>query len=211
MAVQAGAARQALGFVEEKLRRVFNLAGPIDAGLDPIVKPVIIVDDLRSPGHAFFQGRSWVYTRDFEGTAVGNWVCTLKFANDCILEGFSLYGPNVPAGDRFRLYYLTPDRQTANPASGVQVTTPLAVWRDRKEKQLDQPPILGNTIVDNLVGDLPTDDNTWLRIPASSPLPGFVPMPAFCPTGSSLNLNFALTTAALVSLSFNVYGRIWPQ
>ena len=118
-------AKQALGFVEEKLRRVFRLAGPIGVDLDPIVKPVIVVDDLRDPGHAFYQGRSWVSL--FNGNSgVGTNFLSVQFNDDVLIEAFFVVG-ELAASTIVQVYHTTPLQQAATPPTIV--TAAFSAWR----------------------------------------------------------------------------------
>lgn len=215
MAVVSGAAKQALGFVEEKLRRVFRLAGPIDASLDPALKPVIIVDDLRGPGHAFYQGRSWAISCAVTGPiAAGVKAAGFIFLDDCLVEGFDIRAATGAAAGRLDVFVVTPTEQTATPPLGAgTVNSRTATWRDNKTvgtllaANYDQPPILGIQNFVALVGTSAGNGNTIWGQAGAAPAPGFVPMQLFMPAGSGIYLQ----ENAYTDLAFGVWGRVFPQ
>lgn len=213
MAVKVGAARQALGFVEEKLRRVFNLAGPIDADLDAVVKPVIIVDDLRGPGHAFYQGRSWSCIIQSLGLAAGSKVGGFVFSDDVLVEGFDLRHAQLAAGKNITISLTTPAEQTTN-GFGVAATTRNATWRDNKTvgsilvPNYDQPPIASTGGWAAPVGGVfAGNGNIVWATSGGAPCTGPVPLQLFMPRGSGL----FCTELDQVDLSLTIYGRIFPQ
>lgn len=213
MAVKTGVAIQALGFVEEKLRRVFKLAGPINASLDPEVKPVIIVDDLRGPGHAFYQGRSWSCCIQSLTLAAGSKNAGFLFLDDCIIEGFDLRHATLAATKNILVYVLTPKEQ-ATTGGGVAVATRNATWRDNKTlgtllaADYDQPPLTssggwaatgGGTAAGN--------GNVVWGTGGGAPSTGYVPLPMFMPAGSALYVQ----ELDQVDLTFTLFGRVFPQ
>lgn len=221
------AAKQALGWVEEKLRRVFNLAGPIGVDLDPIVKPVVIVDDLRSPGHAFYQGRGWAVTQleDTPGRALGYYSSYTKFLDDVLIQGFWIAGQVTCY---LQIFYITPEEMTLSPPGGVVSTFLKGAWRDRKTggtttpfpSHEDQPPVVGPiTFTGPAAGGFsPTPGNTLFSIGNTQGV-GFVPVPAHIPMeifvgrgggiGYGANTYGAATT--LGTFNFGLYGRVFPQ
>lgn len=214
MAVKTGVARQALGFVEEKLRRVFKLAGPIDASLDPEVKPVIIVDDLRGPGHAFYQGRSWSVVLQSLTLAAGTKVAGIVFQDDCVIEGFDLRHGTIAATKNILVFVLTPAEQAlgGGTGGGVAVTTRNATWRDNKTvgalASYDSPPILSSGGWAATAGGTPAaNGNIVWGTGGGAASTGFVPLPLFMPAGSSLNCQ----EVDQVDLTWSVFGRIFPQ
>lgn len=217
MAVKSGVAKQALGFVEEKLRRVFKIAGPIDASLDPELKPVIIVDDLRGPGHAFYQGRSWSIVCAVLGPiAAGTKGAGIKFLDDCIVEGIDIRGPNAGANGSLFVFLTTPDEETTTPPMGASPSARTATWRDNKTvgsllaANYDQPPVLGSAGFVALPGTSAGNGNiVWgnLQQGAGLPTPGILAFQLFMPKGSGLYVQ----EAAFTDLSFTVWGRVFPQ
>lgn len=208
MAVKTGVAKQALGFVEEKLRRVFNLAGPIDASLNPEVSPVIIVDDLRAPGHAFLQGRSWAWQVSSVGIVAGLKGADLRFLSDCLVEGFWIYHPPLAAATSdVMVYIVTPDQFSASPPIGGGLAN-FGAWRDRKLTATDVPPVGGNGSFVAITGTGPTGNNIVFHYDGiGTPQPGFVPMQLFMPAGSCMV--FVETDQPIFSVG--AMGRVWPQ
>jgi hypothetical protein len=209
MAVKAGVAKQALGFVEEKLRRVFNLAGPIDADLDSIVKPVIIVDDLRDPGHAFFQGRSYAYsTAEQPAGVAGTWfVKVIQFRSDVTVETVYHFGV-IPANASYAIQVGGADE--ALPIGGV--TFQCGSWRDRKAGTTDFPPIVQNsgltagTVALNSTIFVAGAGGTALTMSQVLPLKVMIPANGW--------LMFAFQTwgvAVSTAFNFGFYARVWPQ
>jgi hypothetical protein len=201
-------AKQALGFVEEKLRRVFNLAGPIGLTLNPDVTPVIMVDDLRDPGHAFYQGRSFAVTHS-DVPAAGTRAAVTQFNADCVIEGFWAFGTIAAAGN-LDLWTVTPAEMVTTPPTGA-VTTLSGSWRDRKMVTLDQPPI-ANSPWAVITGTARTTNNgVWSigAVGAAMTLPGYVPIRMFVPAGGALA--WTATNTGAQALSLGCIGRVWPQ
>lgn len=217
MAVKTGVAKQALGFVEEKLRRVFKLAGPIDASLDPEVKPVIIVDDLRGPGHAFYQGRSWSICCSVLGPiAAGVKLAGVTFLDDCIVEAIDLRGPAAGANGLLFVFLTTPVEEATTPPMGASPSARTATWRDNKTvgtlvgANYDQPPILGSLGFVAVVGTSAGNGNIiWGNQAQAAGLtpPGVLPIQLFMPRGSGLYVQ----ESAFNDLSFTLWGRVFPQ
>jgi hypothetical protein len=207
MAVNTGVAKQALGFVEEKLRRVFNLAGPIDASLDPQVKPVIIVDDLRAPGHAFFAGRSWVWNHSESGILAGVKATFVKCLNDVMIEGWWAHFPAMTAGTQnFGLYLLTPDQMTASPPFAAALN--VGAWRDRRMTDTDQPPFAGSTAFGGITGSGSTGrSEVYSSRFTGTPAPGYMPVQMFVPAGGGI----AFFETDMTCINCGVHGRVWPQ
>ena len=211
MPVKSGVAKQALGFVEEKLRRVFRLAGPIDASLDPECKPVIIVDDLRGPGHAFYQGRSWCCFAQSLTLAAGSKVCGWLFLDDCLVEGFDLRHATLAATTNILVHILTPAEQ-ASTGGGVAVNSRVATWRDNKTvgalATYDQPPVTSTGGWAVAGGGTPAaNGNIVWGTGGGAPNTGYVPLSLFMPAGSALYC----TELNMVDITMTVFGRIWPQ
>lgn len=214
MAVKSGVASQALGFVEEKLRRVFNLAGPIDASLDATVKPVIIVDDLRDPGHAFYQGRSWAATILHITIAAGTKLGGFFFSDNVVIEGFDIRHATTPASPAsLQLFIVTPTEQAATPPTGGTPATRTGVWRDNftvgtlLAANYDQPPVASSGSFVPVVGTSAGNGNTVWSSPPVAPQAGYVPMKLFMPRGSAIYLQ----EVNFVDLSFTLFGRVFPQ
>lgn len=214
MAVKTGAAKQALGFVEEKLRRVFNLAGPIDADLDATVKPVIIVDDLRDPGHAFYQGRSWAATILHITIAAGTKLGGFFFSDNVVIEGFDIRHATTPASPAsLQLFIVTPTEQAATPPTGGTPATRTGVWRDNftvgtlLAANYDQPPVASSGSFVPVVGTSAGNGNTIWSSPPVAAQAGYVPMKLFMPRGSAIYLQ----EVNFVDLSFTLFGRVFPQ
>ena len=200
--VRTGVATQALGFIEEKLRRVFRIAGPIGCDLDPVVKPVIIADDLRDPGHAFFQGRSFAWSLNQTGVAAGVKAVQLHALNDVILEGFWFTGPVLPATAFVTVYVGSPLEAVPNNAEFL-----VGAWRDNRVAVNDQPPMQAPVALAALTGTGPTTGNAvWVQGPGSLP-PGFVPMKIYLPSGGWLGFQ----TQDVVTIGIGTFGRIFPQ
>jgi hypothetical protein len=214
MAVKSGAAKQALGFVEEKLRRVFNLAGPIDADLDAVVKPVVIVDDLRGPGHAFYQGRSWAATILHLTIAAGTKVGGFFFNDNVLIEGFDIRHATTPASPAsLQLFIVTPTEQAATAPTGSTPSTRAGVWRDDFKvgsllsANYDQPPVTTTGSFVANVGTGAGNGNTVWSSPPVAPQAGYVPMQLYMPKGSAIYLS----EVNFVDLAFTIFGRVFPQ
>lgn len=130
---------QSLSFIEEKLRRAFNLAGPIGAALKPgECIPVIIAHDLREPGHSSSLGRCWAWVHDQAGTPAGVNVVSMLFGSDTLVEALYVTGI-VAAGVTIEAYVTSPTETIP-----VAVTANTGAWRDRRLITADVPPISTN-------------------------------------------------------------------
>jgi hypothetical protein len=211
MAVKTGVASQALGYVEEKLRRVFNIAGPIDASLDATMRPVIIVDDLRDPGHAFYQGRSWVHCYATQAVAIAatNVLC-VHFMDDCIVEGISVTA-NVAAATSIGLYQVDPDRWYLSPPGGsISLGGVNVAWRDRLMSQTDRPPVEADTNFKAIGGGQgDTNQNRILNLIQANYVAATFPVKAFMPRGSALV--WIAGTAINIPMTLAMWGRVFPQ
>jgi hypothetical protein len=209
-------AKQALGYVEEKLRRVFKLAGPIGTTLDPEVKPVIIVDDLRDPGHAFYQGRSFAVQLAHLGPiAAGTKGWGVRFTDDVIIDRMliSTAPQTLSAGMNITVYTVTPDEVVATPPYGINAGSLAGMWRDRKTLTSDQPPMFqtSGVFAAGAGGTGPTGNNTLVRYFEGQVVPswpGGWDVQLFIPSGGGVVFE---EQNILTSISVALYGRVWPQ
>lgn len=196
---------QSLSFIEEKLRRAFNLAGPIGAKLDPTLTPVLIAGDLRQPGHANDKGRSFAFVLN-AGTPAGNSVYSLLFGTDVLIQGVYVTG-EIGASLPITGYVTTPTETipTACATAGGS-------WRDRKMLSGDVPPILTpGAAFAAITGQTPNTGNSVMLWRGTAAGTG-VPIPErrieiMVPAGGTFSWH---STGASVNAAFGLYGRIWP-
>jgi hypothetical protein len=203
---------QVLGYVEEKLRRVFNLAGPIGVTLKPEVSPVILVDDLRDPGHAFYQGRGWIWSYSSyppvttAGVYRGH---TIQFRDDVVIE-YAWMAGTLKAGVMTVLMYLTgPDEATPTTPSSTT-----GAWRDRRTNPTDVPPLLENPGWEAITGTQSTKENVIIGFAASSydqTMPGVMPVKAFVPRGGCLTWRVESWPSTSDAFNIGLSGRVFPQ
>lgn len=195
---------QALAGLEEKLRRAFNLAGPIGAKLDPTAIPVIIADDLRDPGHAFFVGRSWFYKNVDAVAPAGTNVISLLANADVLVEALFVTG-TLAIGATLRAYVTAPSEAIPLAAASTG-----AAWRDRKTVALDQPPLLCSANWNAPTGTLAGLNNTiaeW-RNPAAAVqfIDGQRDMRIMIPSGGTLTWR----SDAASNITVGCWGRVFP-
>lgn len=195
---------QSLAFLEEKLRRAFNLAGVIGARLQPgNVTPVVLVQDVTQPGYANDQGRCWAWSLN-AGSPAGVSVVVLLFGRDVLIEALYTTG-EIAAGNDIQAYVTTPTETI--PAAAA---TPQGAWRDRKTIAADVPPILtsGAAFV-ALTGTAASAANVvQLWKGGAATLPGTLrTMPIMIPAGGTLTWR---SNAASVNVALGCWGRIWP-
>lgn len=197
-------AKQALGYIEEKLRRVFRLAGPIGLELDPRVTTTVIADDLRDPGHAFYQGRSWAWSFNMLGDTPGATKYTqLKCNNDVVIEAFAIYGAVLPAAAFVVAYVGAPTQAVPNDATFLT-----GAWRDNKDVAADQPPLeAAASFAAPLVGTDFSSNNVILTLGPGTIPPGVIPMKLYLPAGGWIGF----AEQGLTNLTIHVWGRVWPQ
>lgn len=215
-------AKQTLGWIEEKLRRVFNLAGPIGVDLDPVVKPVILVDDLRGPGHAFYQGRSFATTTSLIPAAAGQCVLAYQYVDDVLIERIYLGGIAAP-GASVILFTETPTNMVARIAAGdytgvpAQAFTPCGAWRDRRTVSTDIPPATGNLAFNTFTATTPIQNDLLLIVAVGAvgtpnqTLPGMIDLPIFIPRLGGLGVFVDTWGAAHGTISLQVQARVFPQ
>lgn len=204
-------AKQVLGYVEEKLRRVFNLAGPIGVTLEPEVKPVIIVDDLRDPGHAFYQGRGFAWGNATQPTGgVGVWACIQVVARDDFVTELLWHSMVIPANSTFAIQVLGPDDV---PLTSLSSSFQAGSWRDRKNGQNDYPPVLINSVNPQPAAVIP---NSTIYVAGSGgtarDIQEVLPLKIFVQRGGALLYCWqawgaAVATAANVGFA----ARVFPQ
>lgn len=194
---------QALSGIEEKLRRAFNLAGPIGAKLDPTTSVVLIADDLRDPGHAFFSGRSWVHNTTDQGTPAGVNATTLQFGADVMIDGIAISG-TLAVNASIQAYITTPSETAPIAVSGINTA-----WRDRKLVTVDAPPVLSNGSWAAITGTVVAVNNrvqTW-RGGTAAQLDSVREMKLMIPSGGTLTFR---SDTANSNLAICCWGRVWP-
>jgi hypothetical protein len=167
---------------------------------------VILVDDLRGPGHAFYQGRSWSWSVQGVGIAAGVKALQLQSNNDegILVEGFFVNGPNLPAANSFVSVYV------GGPSDAVpnNATFLIGAWRDNKTTTPDQPPLLAPVSFAALTGTGANSTNVIWACMKGSPLPtGVIPIQAYLPKNGWIGCQIQ----DVVDITFGCYGRIWPQ
>lgn len=118
-----------LATVEEKFRKLFNLAGTIGASFTPTITPVVIVGDTRTAGYASFKGRKWAWISD-AGTGPITSLMGFTTPVDLLLTGVTcMLGGG--AGCNVNAQLFEPTR--ALPAAMVgTLTRPCGTWIDQK-------------------------------------------------------------------------------
>lgn len=122
-------AKSSLQSVEDRLRRLYNLAGTIGATFVPEVKPVVLAGDLDGPGYASFRGRHFVQLSQALGpNAAANDLYAVLMPVECIVYGLVCTGlaPNSDVA----AYLIEP----AAVAGGVAFIpgVPVGTWADQK-------------------------------------------------------------------------------
>lgn len=195
---------QSLASIEDKLRRAFGLAGPIGARLDPTLTAVVIADDLRDPGHAFFSGRSWIWCGIDTGSPAGVNVISILPQVDVLVEGCWISG-TLAIGGAIEVYVTTPTE--APPIAGGVAGN--FAWRDRKMVTLDVPPFTGGSSWAGITGTLISVNNrmfTW-RGGTTAQIDDVKRIPIMVPAGGSLTFR---SSTSHTTLQIGCYGRIFP-
>lgn len=130
-------AKTSLAFVEDRFRRLFGLAGTIDASFAPEIRPVVVTADLRDPGVSSFRGRHFAWTTDLLAPLVGQCVAVQPFV-PVIIESLVVAG--LPASARAEAYYLSPGQMVGS-ALPVPARTGAGTFIDNKLVEFDYAPI----------------------------------------------------------------------
>lgn len=195
---------QSLASIEDKLRRAFGLAGPIGARLDPTLTAVVIADDLRTPGHAFFSGRGWIWVSTDPGTPVGVSVISLIPQVDVLIEGVWISG-TMSLGGLVDCYVTTPTE--APPIAGGVAGN--FAWRDRKVVTLDVPPFTGGSAWAAVTGTLISVNNrmhTWVCGTVGQ-LDDHRKIEVMVPKDGTFTFR---ASSQFTNLKVGAYGRIFP-
>jgi hypothetical protein len=133
-------AKTSLAQIEDKLRKVFGLAGTIGAQLDPTLTPSYVMGDARDPGTSGFKGRHWAWcSRPTPATTVGTWGLTSPVP--IIIRGFEVSG--MSAGTRLHVHVVASD----HPALASWVgNRPCGTWIDQKASETDATPLLDRAV-----------------------------------------------------------------
>ncbi len=195
-------ATQALSGIEEKLRRLFNLAGPIGATFDPKTISVVIAHDLRDPGVAAFAGRSWAWVLPAAGTPAGVNGVSLTPGADVLIEAVYITG-QLAANLTIEAYVTTPSEAVGVAGGGVT-----GAWRDRRVGSgADTPPLVSGNAWGAFTGVVAGANNrvlVWQGAEAASPVRECKIM---IPAGGALNFR---SGGANASLTVGCWGRVWP-
>lgn len=147
-------ARTSLQSVEEKLRRLFNMAGTIGAEFAADIRPVVLAGNLGDPGLAAFRGRHWAWA-SAQLVTLANGCTGLRFGAESIVRGIWCTGNFGAAMAPISVHLLDPQTQAATPA--VTLNTVAGTWVDQRTLTVDNVPLFstaGNTLVAGVLGTL---------------------------------------------------------
>lgn len=131
-------AKTSLAFLEERFRKLFNLAGTIGASFEPDIKPVVLAGDLDGPGYASFRGRHWACASATIGpNALANDMYVWQTPVDVIVYGVWLAG--ISASSVAEAYLIEPP---AALAALVIAGLNVGCWTDQKAVTADPCPFL---------------------------------------------------------------------
>ena len=133
-------AKTSLAQIEDKLRKVFGLAGTIGATLTPDLTPSYVMGDARDPGTSNFKGRHWAWcSRPTPATTTGTWGLTAPVP--LLIRGLRADG--LSAGTRAHAHIVAPD----HPALASWVgNRPTGTWIDQKSSETDATPLLDRAV-----------------------------------------------------------------
>ena len=197
-------AKTSFAQIEEKFRRLFNLAGTIGASFAPSITPVVIVANTDGPGYSSFKGRHWAWISEQAGAGAATHVLGMTTPVDVIVtELFCL----MPAVGSVTAHVTTPDQATT--VSGAGFTRQAGAWVDNRLTATDLCPFTDRTTTtaNAAVWALLTQNNrvgAWNGAGTSSPLLSVGQM--HIAAGSSLVWD---CVAAPVGLRLGAFGRIF--
>lgn len=138
-------AKTSLGFLEDKFRKVFGLAGAIGASFDPEIKPVYITGTALDPGVASFRGRHWAwqYSVDAVTPSAANDTYGLQWPVDVIVRGMAVTGLS-DANSQVSAFLIAPDdAQIATWGGGNRQT---GTWIDQGVRAAERTPLLDRAL-----------------------------------------------------------------
>lgn len=129
-------AKTSLGFIEDRFRKLFNMAGTIDATFAPTITPSVVIADTRDAGYSTFRGRHWAWWSDFIAPAAGQCI-GIQFAVPVIVNNIGVTGLGM--NNKADAYYIAP--QSMNPSTlPVIARTAAGTWIDQRELTTELTP-----------------------------------------------------------------------
>jgi hypothetical protein len=184
----------ALGGIEDRLRRYLKLVGEVGTSFTPAVAPIVLAGNATEPGNNLVQGRRWGGTMVLTSAAASS--LGIKFAQDCIVDGFDLYGSTAGADLSCRL---APPDAGADPFA---IATLSCVWLELADRNADRAPIFNSAVNAGAGLGVPF----WRCLISISGLKSYTNS-FHCKSGT--RLFFDTVNAAGIGLShLNIWGRV---
>lgn len=141
-------AKVSLQAVEERLRRMFNLAGTIGATFEPTLAPIIIAGDLREAGLSSARGRHVAYCSGRVVTGgTPNAVYGVTFNVDTLID--AIFTTGLAPASSTTVHVATEDMAQALPVPGRAA---VGAWVDNKRRNLDLAPFTDSGTVQQIAG-----------------------------------------------------------
>lgn len=202
-------AKTSLGFLEDKFRKVFGLAGAIGATFEPTITPVFITGTALDPGVASFRGRHWAwqYHTDAVAPSAANDTYGLTWPVDVIVRGISVTG--LAAGDQCAVFIIAPDDpQIATWGGGNRQT---GVWIDQGARAAERTPLLDRALrvsVGMAIANPELKGIAYVGAPTGGTAPfSYFPMSLHSPAGGCIWFQPSLSAASL-RCRFAIWGEI---
>src|SRR4029450_4477398 len=141
-------AKTSLGFLEEKFRKLFGLAGTIGASFEPSITPVVVAADCRDPGVASFKGRHWAWQFgvSIPTPTAANVAYGLQWPVAGIVRGLQGTGLGTGAGggDEVIAFLLAPDSPEITTWGGGNRQT--GRWIDQTSLDTEATPLVDRAL-----------------------------------------------------------------
>lgn len=133
-----------LATIEDRFRRLFNLAGSIGASFTPAITPVVLIADTRGPGYSSFKGRKWSWVSDRQVGIISPGLMGFYTPVDVVITSITA---SFGGGAGCYLYAQLYAPGQALPAAMVgTLTRSCGSWIDQKNSATDATPFLDKQV-----------------------------------------------------------------
>lgn len=199
-------AKTSLGFLEDKFRKVFGLAGAIGATFEPTITPVFITGTALDPGVASFRGRHWAWQYGVDATApsAANDTYGLQWPVDVIVRGIAVTGL-ADGNSQCTVFLIAPDDpQIATWGGGNRQT---GTWIDQGTRAAERTPLLDRALRVNVGMAIVNPELKGIGFFSGISAWNYLPMSLHSPAGGCIWFQPSLS-AASIRCRFAIWGEI---